>query len=279
MKLKWLIGVWILIVFLLAGSVLSATVSISPVNPNGNDNLVCLVGGTTTGVSAHWTSTGFSGEKVINPLSASFTRGGDSVTCGAWVPGISGMMYVGSASATIINRAPVVSGFPNINVTEDIVYTGIDLDNYVVEPDGDPVAWTAVSNNPNIVVAFLAGNILRITPAANYTGNGTIAFRATDSLGLFGQQIITVNVLPVNDPPVFNLPNNITFFEDTNGSLDLDLYASDIDTTVLTFSSLGGVNITVNINPLTKIATFIPDPDYFGSESILFTVSDGQYNI
>jgi len=67
--------------------------------------------------------------------------------------------------------------------------------------------------------------------------------------------------------------------EDTNGSLDLDLYASDIDTPVLTFSSLGGVNITVNIDPLTNIVTFIPDPDYFGSESILFTVSDGQYNI
>ncbi|MBS3151752.1 PKD domain-containing protein [Candidatus Woesearchaeota archaeon] len=278
MKLKWLIGVWILLTFVLAGSVLAATVSISPARPNGNDNLLCLVSGTTTGVSAHWTSTGFSGEQVVNPLSASFTRGGDTVTCGAWVPGISGMMYVGSASATIINRAPVVSGIPNINVTEDIVYTGIDLDSYVNEPDGDAVTWTAVSNNPNIVVAFLAGNILRITPAANYTGNGTIAFRATDSLGLFGQQIITVNILPVNDPPIINLPNSITFLEDTNGSLDLDLYASDIDSAVLTFSSLGGVNITVNINPLTNIATFIPDPNYFGSENIIFTVTDGQYN-
>ena len=80
MKLKWLIVVWILLTFVLAGSVLAATVSISPARPNGNDNLLCLVSGTTTGVSAHWTSTGFSGEQVVNPLSASFNRGGDTVT-------------------------------------------------------------------------------------------------------------------------------------------------------------------------------------------------------
>src|SRR3989344_1660781 len=108
MELKWL--VWVCMVLALVGAALAATVSISPANPYGNNNLLCLVNGGSSGVNAHWTSTGFSGEIISNPLNNIYTRGGDVVTCKAWIPSPIGSIYAGSATITILNRAPIVSG-------------------------------------------------------------------------------------------------------------------------------------------------------------------------
>jgi len=70
---------------------------------------------------------------------------------------------------------------------------------------------------------------------------------------------------------------DITFLEDTNYSLlDLDMYVDDPDhaDSELNWTASGQVNITVVIDNSTHVVTFIPDPDFDGTEQITFTAID-----
>ncbi len=78
----------------------------------------------------------------------------------------------------------------------------------------------------------------------------------------------------VNDPPVLTKNiENIVFDEDTSYTLDLTNYFSDPDST-LSFTVSGNSNIQITIR--NSIATLTPKKDWFGTEKLLFTASDGQ---
>ena len=80
---------------------------------------------------------------------------------------------------------------------------------------------------------------------------------------------MTVN--PVNDAPVMSAIDAQSIDEDS--SLTLELSASDIDSSDLTFSATNGDSeITVDGTTL----TITPPANYFGSEDVTVTVTDGD---
>jgi hypothetical protein len=88
---------------------------------------------------------------------------------------------------------------------------------------------------------------------------------------------------PNNKAPVTTTPPDISFSEDNTMSLDLDDYVDDPDNpdNELTWEYIGGSFIHVNINQETHEVTFIPEPNWYGSEIKTFRVKDpyGEYDI
>jgi len=82
---------------------------------------------------------------------------------------------------TIINRAPVlISIIPNATWNEDTILTGLDLDDYFTDPDGETLTYTS-TKVPNINVSIdNVTHVVTYTPKANFNGNATVIFYAYD---------------------------------------------------------------------------------------------------
>ncbi|MEM5798806.1 MAG: tandem-95 repeat protein, partial [Candidatus Aenigmatarchaeota archaeon] len=86
---------------------------------------------------------------------------------------------------------------------------------------------------------------------------------------------VTVPGVIVNNPPILDLPINITFLEDSSTSLNLDDYVVDEDPeSALTWSVSGNNNTIINIDPVTHVANFSAQPNWNGQETVTFTVTD-----
>ncbi|MDD3465498.1 MAG: agmatine deiminase family protein, partial [Candidatus Cloacimonetes bacterium] len=84
---------------------------------------------------------------------------------------------------------------------------------------------------------------------------------------------LLVDTAGANTPPTIALPDTFEF--NMNGSLVVDFsqYVDDADGDPLTLSYSGNTNVNVAINGL--IVTFTATADWYGTEALTFTVSDG----
>ena len=125
---------------------------------------------------------------------------------------------------------------------EDTVLT-IAVGNGVLANDGDsgsgPLTASLISNAAHGTVAFAADGSFTYTPDANFSGQDTFTYQATDGDKLSNVAIVTLQVQAVNDPPVGS-EDSYTTAEDTplvvdaaNGVLKNDI---DIDGDTLTAS-------------------------------------------
>jgi len=87
---------------------------------------------------------------------------------------------------------------------------------------------------------------------------------------------LIVNQQPPNSAPTIILPESFSF--DMNGSLVIDFsaYVNDADGDNLTLSYSGNNHVSVSVNGLT--VTLTAAQDWFGSEELTFTVTDGLAN-
>ena len=134
--------------------------------------------------------------------------------------------------------------------------------------DGDELTFTASNGNADISID---GDVLTITPEANYNGEAEVTVQADDgeytSTTTF---ILTVN--PVNDTPVLSDLADGTVAEDTDFVITLS--ADDIDGDDLTYFAQVGGNGSVAVNGSTLTVT--PATDYNGDIEVTVTVTDDQ---
>jgi len=111
------------------------------------------------------------------------------------------------------------------------------------------------------------------TPDADYFGEDTFQYIATDGYLTSGVAVVTINVVPINDDPIIDLPDiGFSFFEDTIYQEDFAQYIFDVDNSELSLSYSGNEYIQIYIADL--VVTFDPDDNYNGTENITFTVND-----
>ena len=209
---------------------------------------------------------------------------------------------IATVSLTIgaINDAPVVNDF-SVNTNEDtavvITLTASDVDSASLSSSivANPTNGTlSAISAPNCVASGTGSNCtatVTYTPAANYNGPDSFAFKANDGALDSNTATVSITVLPVNDAPV---ASNGTATTNEDNAILMTLSGTDIDSNSLTFSIVNGPSNgtlsaigapscstvpngtgTPGVNCLATVA-YTPGANYNGADSFSFKVNDGS---
>ena len=135
-------------------------------------------------------------------------------------------------TVTSVNDAPVVSDIPDQTIDEGSIFTAINLNDFVIDPDNEDsqITWT-FSGNADLSVAIAGNRAATVsTPDENWYGSETITFTATDPGNATGNNAVIFTVNPVDDPPVISgAPELVEFVSDTSVTIDIWTLVSDIE--------------------------------------------------
>jgi hypothetical protein len=190
--------------------------------------------------------------------------------------------FIDSESITISiteNYPPTLTGtIPDVEFSEDEeVNNAFNLSEYFDDEDQDILEFIPTHNEPNLIITVDNNGVVSIKTHSNWAGNVTVKFSAVDPSGAFTQDVIYVNVIPVNDPPriISERIRGTTIEEGDNWSIDLDEYFFDVETSNLTFTCN---KPEIEIDPITHVAVWIPNSKEQLND-VIFTASDGEHSI
>lgn len=192
-------------------------------------------------------------------------------------------VIIGTINVTISNYLdePIVQSIPNQYILEDhetgnIIFSAYDPD------DGDSITMTAVSSN----ISLVKNNNIKLTD----NGDDTYTINVIPELNKYGSTIITVTakdqggkstsiefkvtVYSVNDVPT---AQDDTVSTNEDESVIVDMLANDSDDET-PHDTLNIVAITQpshgRVVQTTSGYTYIPEPDYHGSDTFTYTMTD-----
>ena len=182
---------------------------------------------------------------------------------------------VDSELATVTITVNAVFDAPEMQLPESLTFAEdgfleTDLGAYISNPD-DLVLSYFVSGDEHINVV-MNGGVTIFTADTNWHGSEVLTFTIVCEERTIVSDNVLVIVEPQNDAPTIEIPN-LYFAEDGYISLDVSGFIGDIDGDSLTLSASETTNISVTINGFA--VTFISPGNWFGSEIVTFTVSDG----
>ncbi|ABW32877.1 tandem-95 repeat protein [Acaryochloris marina] len=189
----------------------------------------------------------------------------------------------GTVNITVnpVNDAPIAAD-DTVTTDEDVAVvidaalllgndTDIDGDTLSIGSVTDPSNGTLVDNNDGTYT---------YTPDANYTGPDAFTYTISDGNGGTDTATVNITVRSTNDPPVA-VDDAVTTDEDvaitgnvldgSSGGLDTDLDGDTLSVIDNTDPSNGTVSISANGD-----FTYTPNPDFFGTDSFGYTISDGN---
>lgn len=162
---------------------------------------------------------------------------------------------------------PPVADAQNVTLAEDnslaITLSASDVDGDVLTYSYSQASHGTLASGPGHTVVY--------QPAVNYNGPDAFTFTVDDGNGGVANATVNITVTPVNDAP-FADAQRLSTDEDT--SLGITLTASDVEGDTLSFAYAQPAHgvITGAGNQL----SYAPAPNFNGSDSFLFTVSDGN---
>jgi len=165
-----------------------------------------------------------------------------------------------------------------VTVLEDSTENPINLTGY--DPDGDQISSFQVISNPNYGTLIVTETGVKYTPEANFphenfAKSDTFTFTVMDDTGRVSQPAtITIDVTPVNDPPVTFDLSSIFVAAQRSTNNPIVLFSSDPDKDSLAFIIMdppasGAIRVSNNT------AYYTPDPSFSGGDSFTFKASDG----
>ena len=108
----------------------------------------------------------------------------------AWLANLN---FQGDICADVANRAPQPVGTtPTYTLREGSGAIAVNVAPYFRDPDGDPLAYTAVTSDGRVVTAVVSGSTVSLAPVS--AGTATVTVTARDPGGLSGTQTIAVTV-------------------------------------------------------------------------------------
>ncbi|MEP0945108.1 MAG: tandem-95 repeat protein [Rhizobiaceae bacterium] len=181
----------------------------------------------------------------------------------------------GGPGAGDTNEAPFTGSPAPVSTNEDTGVLGIDVLTAAFDPDGDTISLTSASAGSG-VVGINGDGTLDYVPDPDFNGTDTITYTLADGNGNSTTGSVAVNVAAVNDAPIAGTRADVSTNEDnTLSNINVLTPASDIDGDALTVSAATAVNGVVTVNADNTL-NYIPNADYFGSDTINYTVSDGN---
>ncbi|HLO58356.1 MAG TPA: tandem-95 repeat protein [Bacteroidales bacterium] len=146
------------------------------------------------------------------------------------------------------------------------------------DDDSDPLTAVIVGY-PEFYSNFQLNNdgSFTYTHDGSETTTDAFTYRAFDGSSYSSTVTVTITINPVNDPPVVtNIPNQTVSEGSIFGIINLNNYVSDPDhnDNQINWTFSGNIDLTVSISP-SKIATItIPNINWNGVETIIFTATD-----
>ncbi|MFH2054670.1 MAG: Ig-like domain-containing protein, partial [bacterium] len=146
------------------------------------------------------------------------------------------------------------------------------------DPEGDAITYEVVDSGSLGAVAdfdSLAGTLL-YTPAADSNNSDLLTFLAHSFDAASEVGTVYVEIAPVNDPPFFRdtIPDQTINEGDAFAPIDLSVDDIDNPGSELTCSATGQESLTVECSEELQVTVVPPDSDWFGEETITFTVYD-----
>ncbi len=176
-----------------------------------------------------------------------------------------------TVTVNAVNDGPVAQD-DAITTDEDTVVT-IDVLANDSDLDGDNLSVTSASAE-NGSVTINADGTLDYTPNANFNGSDTISYAISDGQGGTSTASTIVDVIPVNDSPVVVGETSSTN-QETPITIDVLSNDSDIEGDELYVQSATASNGDVVVNGDGTVI-YTPDVGYFGSDTITYSVNDGN---
>jgi hypothetical protein len=142
--------------------------------------------------------------------------------------------------------------------------------------DGDALTAVLVGNVTNGTLTLNANGGFTYLSATNYNGSDSFSYRANDGTTNGNLATVTINITPVNDPPVANNDAYITS-ENTlltvpaSGVLtnDTDVESDPLSASLVTTVSHGSLNLNADGS-----FTYAPSSNYFGSDAFTYCAKD-----
>ncbi len=115
-----------------------------------------------------------------------------------------------------------------------------------------------------------------LTPQSNFSGSAGLTYSLSNNYGSSQPFVANVKVSPVNDPPVVSSPEAFSTDENKPLTQSLQSFVSDIDGDVnYTFIKITNPQHgTLTINSVTGVFYYVPNVDYFGTDSFQWKVTD-----
>ncbi|MGG0545460.1 tandem-95 repeat protein, partial [Priestia aryabhattai] len=171
---------------------------------------------------------------------------------------------------TPVNDAPTVPNY-TFSTQEDSPVVGAVVGTDV---DGNPLSYQLQNGPTNGIAAVNADGTFSYQPNLNFNGTDQFTVLVSDGQGGTAVSTVTINVIPVNDPPI-TADLAFTINEDT--PLTNQIPSFDPDGDPLTFTLLnpppsnGSVVLGAN-----GVFTYTPNLNYTGMDTFGVLVSDGK---
>ena len=155
-----------------------------------------------------------------------------------------------------VNDEPICDPVPDTVTPED---TSVKIPLACTDVDGDTLTYTATALH-----GTMTGLVYH--PESDYDGPDTVKLTASDD-EFTEPAVAQVTVTPVNDPPVC-APTTASTAEEQ--SVAVTFSCTDVDSADLVYAGVSAPHGTV------AGRTYTPDRDFFGTDTISFTASDGS---
>ena len=173
-----------------------------------------------------------------------------------------------SVEVSAINDAPTLVLIDDQMINED---ASLQLSINASDVDTNDLSYSVASSN-QAVSAVMSGNVLTVTPDANYSGAASITVTVSDGTSTASDTFI-VSVDSVNDAPVLISTSAVTIEEDELFRLQLE--ATDIDNQLLTYTALADSS-ELQVTVIGSQVNIRASADHTETHSLTVVVSDGE---
>lgn len=249
----------------------ATTISAGPANESAQSVAFTLTGNTNSPLFAAGPAISPSGDLSFTPADDGFGTAEITVVAtddgGVDNGGVdTSSSYTFTIAVSSLNDAPVADD--QDVVTDEDLAVAITLTASDVE--GDSLSFT-VTGGPDHGVLTGGGSSYTYSPDPDFHGSDSFTFEVSDGSAT-STATVSITVEPVNDAPE---ADDQTVTTDEDAAVGITLAGTDVDGDSLTFSVTAGP-ANGALSGAAPALTYTPGPDFFGSDSFTFEVSDGS---
>lgn len=177
-------------------------------------------------------------------------------------------LYVAAVNKPPLAVEDKANGFEDTPLTIGVLTNDSD-------PDGDVLSIQSYSQPTHGTVTQNQDGTFTYTPADDFYGTDSFSYTICDAAGLCSTAVVTIEVAPVNDPPVA-ADDSTSTNEDTPATINATGNDTDLDgnldpSTAMVVSAPANGNV-VSMGDGTF--TYTPKPDFFGADSFSYQICD-----